>query len=176
MTSKLMPDTPAPALAVATVAGDRWDLSAQSPRGLSMVVFYRGYHCPLCKQYLSTLNGLARRYEAAGVGLIAVSMDGEERAAKAKQEWGLTDLTVGYGLTEADARAWGLYVSGAIKETEAKTFSEPGLFWVRPNGDLYLLDVSNMPFARPDLAFLLGKVPMAVDNGYPARGTLAHAA
>lgn len=35
---------------------------------------------------------------------------------------------------------------------------------------LYLADVSNMPWARPDLEFLQSKIPFAVGNNYPARG------
>lgn len=176
MTTKLMPDAKVPALSVPTLGGGTFDLAAQSPQNFTMVVVYRGYHCPLCKAYLGKLNSLAGDYEQAGFSVIALSMDGEERAAKAKDEWGLSDLTIGYGLTEATARDWGLWISTSIKEAEAQTFAEPGLFWVRPNGDLYLVDISNMPFARPDLDALLGKVSMVVENGYPARGTLKAAA
>lgn len=171
LTSKLMPGQKVPALKVATVGGGEWDLAAQSPQNFTMVVVYRGYHCPLCKTYLGKLNGLAKAYADAGFSVIALSMDGEERAAKAKEEWGLADVTVGYGLDEATARSWGLYLSSSIKEAETPIFAEPGVFWVRPDGELYLVDISNMPWARPDLEFMLSKVPMVVDNGYPARGT-----
>ncbi len=39
-------------------------------------------------------------------------------------------------------------------------------------GNLYLIDIASMPFARPDLDILLSKV-VAIGNGYPARGTRA---
>lgn len=171
MSMKPMPDTKAPVLSLPLVGGGTWTLADQSPETFTMVVVYRGYHCPVCKGYLTTLNGLMDAAAEAGVETVVVSMDSAERAEATKAEWGLDRLTLAYGLTVADARAWGLYVSSSIKESEAQTFAEPGLFWVRPDGRLYLIDISNMPWSRPDVAFLLSKARFAVDNGYPARGT-----
>ena len=102
--------------------------------------------------------------------IVLVSMDGQERAEKAKADWGLDDLPVAYGLSEADARSWGLYISSTIKEVEPQIFCEPGSFWVLPDGTLYLIDIASMPFARPDLDILLSRV-VAIGNGYPPRGT-----
>lgn len=170
MTMKLTPDTKARSLTVDLVGGGRFDLAAEKPENFTMVVFYRGYHCPLCKAYLQKLNGLVGQSEQAGVSVIALSMDGAERASKSAEEWALPDLRIGYGLSEATARAWGLYISKAIRDGEAEVFSEPGLFWIRPDGRLYLIDISNMPWSRPDVEFLLSKVPFAVENDYPARG------
>jgi peroxiredoxin len=168
---KLMPEAQAPALSVETLGGGTWDLAAQTPQNFTMVIFYRGYHCPVCQAYLQKLEGLVDQYERAGFSVIAVSMDGAGRAAKTAEEWSLSGVTIGYGLSEEAARDWGLYVSKAIKEGEAETFAEPGLFWIRPDGRLYLIDISNMPWARPDLEFLFSKIPFAVEKGYPARGT-----
>lgn len=170
MATKLMPDAPAPALRIETLDAGPWELAAQKPSTFTMVVFYRGLHCPVCKSYLQKLDGLAEAYAASGFKIVAVSMDSRERAQKTAQDWALSRLTIGYGLEEADARAWGLYISKAIKDTEAQVFCEPGLFWIRPDGRLYLIDVSNMPWARPDLEFLHAKIPFAVEHGYPARG------
>ena len=99
-------------------------------------------------------------------------MDPVDRAEKAKADWGLSDVPVAYGLTEDVARSWGLWISSTIKEAETDVFAEPGTFWVRPDGRLYLIDIATMPFARPDLEILLSKVG-AMGNGYPARGTRA---
>ncbi len=170
MTTLLTPDAAVPALRVETINGGIWTLADQEPENFTMVVFYRGLHCPVCKAYLQKLEGLLDGYEAAGFSTIALSMNTEALAKQAADEWELSKLTIGYGLSEADARAWGLYISRAIKDAEADVFCEPGLFWVRPDGRLYLADVSNMPWARPDLEFLQSKIPFAVENGYPARG------
>jgi peroxiredoxin len=171
MTSKLAPDTQVPALSVDTLNNGRWELAAQRPDNFTMVVFYRGYHCPVCKSYLQKLESIVDGYFEAGFAVLAVSMDDRDRAQKSAQEWALSKVPVGYGLSEAAARDWGLYISKAIKDVEADIFCEPGLFWVRPDGRLYLGDVSNMPWSRPDVEFLLSKVPFAVDNNYPARGS-----
>ena len=171
MPQTLMPDTPAPALSLPLVRGGTWTLAEQAPQNFTMVVFYRGNHCPVCKSYITTLNGLVDTAAEAGVSVVAASMDPQERAKKSIDEWGLDKLDVAYGVTREDARAWGLYLSTSIKEAENDMFTEPGLFWVRPDGRLYLIDVSNMPWSRPDVAFLLSKVQFAMDNGYPARGT-----
>ena len=170
MSTKLMPGTAAPALSLPLVGGGTYDLSAQSPDTATMVIFYRGYHCPVCKGYLGRVADKAAAFAEAGMPIVLVSMDAEERATKAKEEWGLGDLPVAYGLTEEQARGWGLYVTTSIKEAEISVFNEPGTFWVLPDGTLYLIDIASMPFGRPELDLLLGKT-VAVGAGYPARGT-----
>ena len=169
---KLMPDTQAPALSLPLVGGGTWTLSERTPEAFSMIVVYRGLHCPVCETYLGKLQAVAKDFAAKGVDLVAISMDPAERAEKAKADWGLTDVPIAYGLGEADARAWGLWISKSIKEVEIDVFPEPGTFWVRPDGRLYLIDIASLPFARPDLDILLSKVG-AMANGYPARGTHA---
>jgi len=171
MTTKLLPDAQVPALSLPLVGGGTWTLAEQRPDSFSMIVFYRGLHCPVCKSYLGGLDGLMTEYKAAGFSVVAVSMNDADKAAQTVTDWGLSAVPVAYGLTEAAAREWGLWISKAIKETEAEVFCEPGLFWVRPDGRLYLADISNMPWPRPDLAFLLSKVAFINANAYPARGT-----
>ncbi|WP_413721075.1 redoxin domain-containing protein [Silicimonas sp. MF1-12-2] len=168
--TKLTPDAPVPALSLPLVGGGTFTLNGTPPANFTMVIFYRGLHCPVCKSYLETLNGLIDGYREAGFDVVAASMNDADTAGKTKAEWNIGNVPVAYGVTDAQAREWGLYVSKAIKDVEADVFCEPGLFWVRPDGRLYLADVSNMPWARPDLAFLLSKVPFAVEKGYPARG------
>ena len=172
MTTKLMPGTQAPALNLPLAGGGTYDLQAQAPGAATMVIFYRGYHCPICKDYLGKVNEMAEAFAEKGMPIVIASMDGQERAEKAKEEWGLTNLPVAYGLTEAQALEWGLWITNSIKDVEIPIFNEPGTFWVLPDGSLYLIDIASMPFARPDLDILLGRVA-AIGNGYPARGTRA---
>jgi len=170
------PQTPAPALDVPLTTGGTWRLAEQSPDTFTLIVFYRGYHCPVCEGYNKTLNDLVDRYEERGVEVLAVSMDTKERAQQSVEEWGLDALTVGYGLTVEQARSWGLYLSDGIKDGEPDLFSEPGLFLVRPDGTLYYSAVNTMPFGRPDLEDLLGALDFIAANEYPARGEVAPAA
>ncbi len=172
MSEKLMPGTAAPALVLPLAGGGTYDLSNQSADAATMVIFYRGLHCPVCEGYLAKVVDKAAAFAEAGMPIVLASMDGQERAERAKIDWGLTDLPVAYGLTEERARSWGLYISTSIKEAETPVFCEPGTFWVKPDGSLYLIDIASMPFARPDVDILLSKV-VAIGNGYPARGTTA---
>jgi len=171
MSNKLTPEAQAPALSLPMVGGGTFTLNADAPENFTMVVFYRGLHCPVCKAYLQKLDGLIAGYRDAGFDVVAASMNTAELAAQSVSEWELKNVPVAYGLTEEQARDWGLWVSTAFKEGEADVFVEPGLYWIRPDGRIYLIDISNMPWARPDLEFLLSKVPFAVEKGYPARGT-----
>ena len=173
MSEKLTPDTQAPALTLPLVGGGTFDLAAEQPETFTMVVFYRGYHCPVCKNYLNSLMEVLSDYEAAGFTVVAVSMNDGALAEKTADEWALRGLRVAHSLTVEQAKDWGLWISKAFKDVEADIFTEPGLFWVRPDGKLYLADISNMPWARPDLKMLLSKVGYALENNYPARGTYA---
>ena len=173
MSEKLTPDTQAPALKLPLVGGGTFDLATETPENFTMVLFYRGYHCPVCKGYLGGMAALLKEYEAAGFSVVVASMNGADLAEKAAKEWELGDLRVAHSVTVEDAKNWGLWISKAFKDAEADIFTEPGLFWIRPDGKLYLADISNMPWARPDLKNLLSKVPYALEHSYPARGTYA---
>ena len=173
MSQKITPDAQAPDLKLPLVGGGTFDLAQESPKTFTMVLFYRGYHCPVCKNYLGGLVEVLKEYEAAGFTVVAASMNGPDLAQKAVDEWALGDLRVAHSLTVEQAKDWGLWISKAFKEVEADIFTEPGLFWIRPDGRVYLADISNMPWARPDLKMLLSKVGYALENDYPARGTYA---
>jgi peroxiredoxin len=171
----LKPRNPVPDLEVQTVGGDRWELSERRPENFTMIVFYRGLHCPICSRYLGDLNRKAERFAAAGVDILVASSDDADRAGQARADWGLDNLTVGYGLSIDEARGWGLYVSAGIGKTSAGVeepalFSEPGIFLVRPDGTLYFSTVQTMPFARPGFAEILQAIGFVVERGYPARG------
>ena len=102
------------------------------------------------------------------MSVIAVSMDPQNRAVNAKSDWALPDLEIGFRMSEETARNWGLWLSRSIADNELELFPEPGLFWVKPDGTIYLADIASMPFARTDLALLAewaGKI-----KSYPARG------
>ena len=173
MTHMLIPDTQAPELSLALAGGGTWHLSDQTPPHFTMVIFYRGLHCPVCKNYLGILNSMMDHISELGFSVVVASMDTKERAEQAKADWGLDKVDVAYGLDLETAKKWGLYISTSIKEAENDIFSEPGLVWIRADGRLYFIDITNMPWARPDLETLMPKAKFAVENNYPARGTNA---
>ena len=170
-----VPRQPAPDLEIPTLGGTPWKLSARQPEKFSMIVFYRGFHCPACSMHLKDLNSRAGEFARRGVDTIAVSSDGEGRAQEAQNQWGLDQFTLGYGLSLDTARQWGLYISSSRGKSstgvmEPDLFSEPGLFLVRPDGTLYFAMVQTMPFARPRFADILHTIDFVVDKDYPARG------
>ena len=168
---RLQPRSPAPPLDLPLVGGGRFVLSEQAPEAFTLVVFYRGLHCPKCKDQLAELDTLLERFAEAGVtSVVAVSGDPEERARRTVEEWGLTSVPVAYGLTEEQMRAWDLYVSKGVKDPEPDVFSEPGLFLVRADGTVYSAHVQSMPFARPHLTNLLNAIGWIREHDYPARG------
>ncbi|MCZ6522804.1 MAG: redoxin domain-containing protein, partial [Alphaproteobacteria bacterium] len=111
----VIPRTQTPGLEVETLDGGSWRLSERSPDKFTLVVFYRGLHCPICKNYLRDLDGLVGDLGERGVEVIAVSGVDQERAAKTKEEWGLENVAIGYGQSIANMRDWGLFISNSIK-------------------------------------------------------------
>lgn len=171
----LIPRQKVPPLAAATVSHGRFDLAAETPPHFSLVVFYRGLHCPICAKYLIELERLVPEFEKRGISVVALSSDSAERAAAMAEKIKAKALRVGYGIDLPTARAWGLYVSSSRGKTsigidEPALFSEPGVFLVRPDGTLYYGGVQTMPFARPNFADLLAGLDFAIANDYPARG------
>ncbi|MFJ9055886.1 redoxin domain-containing protein [Streptomyces sp. NBC_00111] len=169
----LTPRQPVPALDVPLAGGGRWVLADQQPGTFSLVVFYRGVHCPMCRAHVTELDGLVDRFAEVGVdGVLAVSGDDEGRARRAVDEWGITRVPIGYGLSAESMRQWGLHRSKAIKEGQPNEFNEPGLFLVRPDGTLYAAVQTTMPFLRPHLDEVVETVRWINENDYPARGEL----
>ena len=168
---RVLPRTPAPPLDLPLAGGGRFVLSEQSPQAFTLVVFYRGLHCPKCKDQLQELDTMLERLAEVGVtSVVAVSGDTEERARRTVDEWGLSSVEVAYGLTEEQMRAWDLYVSKGVKDPEPDVFSEPGLFLVQADGTVYSAHVQSMPFARPHLSNLVTAVGFVRERDYPARG------
>lgn len=139
--------------------------------GWRMVVVYRGKHCPICKTYIGGLNAMLDDFRGAGVDVIAVSGDPQEKAEAQARDEGWT-FPVAYGLSVEQMKALGLYVSDPRSPQETdRPFPEPGLFVVNPKDELQIVDVSNAPFARPDLSMVLKGLKFIQDKDYPIRGT-----
>lgn len=171
----LIPRQAVPPLAVDTLAHGRFDLAAEAPAAFTLLVFYRGLHCPICLKYLLELGRLRADFEQRGVTVLALSSDSAERARAMADKLQAPALRVGYGLPLTVARDWGLYISRSRGTTsvgieEPALFSEPAVYLVRPDGTLYYGAVQTMPFARPHFDELLAAVDFALARDYPARG------
>ena len=102
----IKPRTKVPGLNLPTVGGGRFDLAAQHPQSFTMLVFYRGLHCPICKTYLRDLDRKLDDFAKRGVVVATVSTDTSERAEQSKRDWGIERLTQAYGLGIDAARQW----------------------------------------------------------------------
>lgn len=135
-----------------------------------MLFVYRGKHCPRCKRYLNKLNAVLPAWTEV-MDVLVVSADTREKAQADMNEFGW-DFDLCYGMSEAQMRALGLYVSEPLSEAETtENFAEPGAFAIRPDGTLMLVDISNGPAARPDLEELLDGMIFNITNNRPVRGT-----
>ena len=169
----LKPGQKVPELDLPLTIDARFVLSDQSPENFTMLVFYRGKHCPICKKYLTELGGKLSQFTDKGINVFAISMDSPERAAVAHEEWETHDLPLAHSLSEEKAREYGLYISQKRPDSdEPEMFSEPGLFVVKPDGTLHFAQTQSAPFTRPDLDDLLEGLMFTVEKGYPTRGTL----
>ncbi len=168
---KLAAGSAFPRVPFATVAGGTFDFDAV--QGWRLLVVYRGKHCPLCKVYLKSLDGMLEGFQEASVTVAAVSADPMEKAAADVAEFGWR-FPVGYGLTIDQMRTLGLYVSEprSAQETD-RPFAEPGLFVLNPHGKIQIIDISNAPFSRPDLAAILRGIKLIKERDYPIRGMMA---
>ena len=143
----LMPRQPVPALLVPTLAHGAFTLADDGAPNFTLVVFYRGLHCPICLKYLLELGRLQPEFE--------------QRCLGSAREWGL------YISTSRDTTSIGI--------EEPALFAEPGVFIVRPDGTPYYGAVQTMPFARPHFDELLAAIDFALAKSYPARGEYAGA-
>lgn len=176
--SVLIPRQAVPSLQVPTLDHGNFSLAEDAASNFTMVVFYRGLHCPICLKYLLELGRLQPEFDKRGVKLVAISSDGRERAQAMADKLKAPALRVGYDLGLAKAREWGLFISTSRGTTsigveEPALFSEPGVFIVRPDGTLYYGAVQTMPFARPHFDELLAALDFALEKNYPARGEYA---
>ncbi len=170
---RVIPGDTMPAIDARLVGGGRWALAREKPQKLSLLAFYRGIFCPICRVWLGELDRLVPEFERRGVSVIALTCDKKEGAEKAVAEWGLKNLRVGYRLDVEDARRAGLYISegrGLNLVTNAKEpmlFAEPALLLVRPEGELYAAWIQSTPYARVHIAEVLTAVDKFTAKNLP---------
>ena len=175
MTStKLKAGDPFPKFMLPAVRGG--NIKVGEPQGgndWQMVVVYRGKHCPICARYLAKLDQLQSKIFDLKVDVLAVSGDPQEKAERQVKEGHLT-MPVAYDLSLDHMRELGLYISHPRSPEETdRPFPEPGLYIVNDRGQAQVIDISNAPFARPELEMVLHGLEYIRDpeENYPIRGT-----
>ena len=138
-----------------------------------MVVVYRGRHCPLCTKFLNGLAGYRQRLLDIGIDIAAVSADSREQLEEHLDRLDV-NFPLFHGLSLEQMQDLGLYISIPRSEKETDhNFAEPGLFVINTDGEVQVVDISNNPFARPDLEVFVSGLEWirAPENNYPIRGT-----
>ncbi len=172
----LLPSRPVPQLQLSDINGESWDSTAATGDNFSLIVFYRGLHCPVCKTQLLDLQNALPGFDDLGVSVTAVSMDPDDRLQRTIEEWGIDKLRLINGLTANQARQWGLFLSNGRGKTsigieEPELFNEPGTFLVKPNGTLFASWIQTVPPGRPQAESLQSFIRFVRDKDYPPRGT-----
>ncbi|WP_076417916.1 peroxiredoxin-like family protein [Colwellia sp. UCD-KL20] len=166
-----------PALSIDKLDGGKLDfLNPKGDYDWLLVVVYRGKHCPLCTQYLSTLNELLPKFNELGVDVVAMSADPKEKALIQINEV-KPNFEIGYDLSIEQMQTLGLYISNPRSEAETdRPFAEPGLFVINSSSEIQLIDISNAPFLRPELMSVIRGLGFIrnPENQYPIRGTLTY--
>ncbi len=167
------------ALPVTNLNGNTIDIS--KPTGdadWQMVVVYRGRHCPLCTKFLNNLASYRERLINIGIDVAAVSADSKAQLREHRSRLDV-NFPLFYGLTQEQMENLGLYISIPRSEKETDhNFAEPGVFVINGDGQIQVVDLSNNPFARPDLEVFVSGLEWIrkPDNNYPIRGTFDSAA
>ena len=164
----LLPGQALPAITLALHKGGQ--ISFDAP-GWRLFVIYRGAHCPMCRAYLTEAEQFRARFAASGIELILVSADTAEQTTALMAETGYGG-PVAIDLTPEHMAMLGLFVTEAGVADAPRRFAEPAAFAVDLDGRLHTVQISNAPYARPDLQALLGGLVYDRDNGVPARGDI----
>ena len=90
----IKPTEKVPALNLDLINGTRWELEKQSPAHYSVLVFYRGLHCPKCKEQLESLKDHLEDFNERGINVVAISMDTEKRAKITGEKWYIESIPV----------------------------------------------------------------------------------
>ena len=164
------PGASAQSLELPLAGGGTFRLTDAAPRLFTMLVFNRGLHCPVCRAQLSELDRRFDELAEKGIDVVSVSGENEQRASLMREEWKIDKVPLAYGLSEAQMREWGLFVSRGINADEAAVFNEPALFLISPDGSVYYESILSMPVGRPRLDDLLGGIGYWTANDCPPRG------
>lgn len=78
----------APKLNFTTADNKKATLQSYYKKQPVVIIFYRGYWCPVCNKHLSEFAQKAKQIETAGAKLIAISSESYDNVAKTKEQTG----------------------------------------------------------------------------------------
>lgn len=78
----------APEITFTTAENKKETLVSYYQKQPVVIIFYRGYWCPVCNKHLTEFTQKAKQIEAAGAKLIAISSESYDNVAKTKKQTG----------------------------------------------------------------------------------------
>lgn len=166
----IKPREKVPSITIDLVNDTQWKLEDQTPKNFTLIIFYRGKHCPVCKKQLEELQSRISDFTERGINIIAISANSEKISKETHGIWKIKDIPLGFEFPIEQARKWGLFISKSISDKEPEHFFEPGMFLIDKEGKLYWEAIQSMPFGRPDFEDVLNGIDYILKEGYPARG------
>lgn len=106
MPELINPQSRVPEMDLPLVGGGRFDIHEMTPDKFTLVIAYRGLHCPKCKAQLQAVDPMVEGLKSRGYEIVAVSMDSEARARKAKVEWDIKNIPIAYDMGLLMAKSW----------------------------------------------------------------------
>ncbi|EEE36235.1 redoxin [Rhodobacteraceae bacterium KLH11] len=169
----LTPGNQAPDLKIQTVAHGDFDLARDKGKNGTLVIQYRGLHCPICIRQMGDVEAALDDFAELGVEVVMITTDTAERAVETVEKAGVSRVRVGHGLPLSEARdVWGLNISQAREgSAEPALFAEPGHFYISPDQTAYYVWQQTTPFGRPPMSDIVGGLKFTLANNYPPRGT-----
>lgn len=141
-----------------------------------MVIVYRGNHCPICTKLLSEINQVLPELNKLNIDVVAVSANSTEKAKEQIAEV-KPNFRIGYDLNIDQMKNLGLFISKPrLGMGASRPFAEPGLFVINENGNVQVIDISNAPFARPNIELMMMGLRYVrnLTEKYPINGTYSN--
>ena len=160
-----------PRFSLPVVGGGELQIGGTRER-CQLIVVYRGLHCPMCVDYFHSLSARKSEFDAIEIDIVGMSSDPRDRAETFVGKTGAT-FPVTYGLSLDQMRALGLYISAPKAQPETdRPFAEPGMFLVNRAGQIHSVDISSVPWSRPEPGALLRGLAHMQKVGSAIRGTV----
>lgn len=141
-----------------------------------MVVVYRGKHCPICTNLLIEINQNLVELNSLNIDVVAVSADSIDSAREQMNDV-KPSFPIGYNLSIEQMKNLGLFISEPRLGMNVKEpFAEPALFVINEKGNVQIIDISNVPFTRPNIDLLMMglKFIRNITEQYPVNGTFSN--
>lgn len=157
-----------PRITLPTISGTEIEVS-EAYQGASwhVVIFYRGFHCSRCTEFLNQLEHHKKILLEHSISIIAVSADNGEQLQRHLKELNVS-FPIVYGLSIAQMHELNLYISlpQDFNQTD-HPFCEPGTFVINDLGQIVVIDIASSEVSRPNLEVLVSGIIELKEDNHP---------